>query len=111
MSIPKDLLDQARKLANSDPKKPKQANLRRAASSSYYALFHFLSEESVKIFVGAGQQDRMRRDLARRAVAHTRLKDVCLEFQKPTPRKLLQPYWVSSGVLHNPDLASSSAKT
>jgi hypothetical protein len=86
MSVPADLLTQARSLATSDPKKPKQANLRRAVSSAYYALFHFLSEEAARSFVGAGPQDRVRRDLARRAVAHTRLKDVCQEFLKPTPR-------------------------
>jgi hypothetical protein len=46
----------------------------------------------------------MRRDLARRAVAHTRLKDVCQEFLKPTPRKLLQAYWIPAGIPNNSDL-------
>lgn len=101
MSIPADLLVQARSLATSDNKKPKQANLRRAVSSSYYALFHFLSEEATRLFVGSRPQDRMRRDLARRAVAHTRLKDVCQEFLKPTPRKLLQIYWIPAGIPGN----------
>lgn len=104
MSIPVDLLDQARTLAKSDPKKPKQANLRRSVSSAYYALFHFLSEEAAKGFIGASHQDKMRRDLARRAIAHARLKEVCGEFLKPTPRKLLQPYWTSSGIAGDRDL-------
>ena len=51
-----DLLAQARSLATSDAKKPKQANLRRAISSAYYALFHFLCEEVTKTFVGAGSR-------------------------------------------------------
>jgi uncharacterized protein (UPF0332 family) len=106
MSISADLLAQARSLATSDPKKPKQANLRRAVSSAYYALFHFLSEEAAKNFVGAGPQVRMRRDLARRAVAHTRLKDVCQEFLKPTPRDLLKPYWAPAGIRGNNDIAT-----
>lgn len=42
-----DLLQQARQLATLDLKKPKQANLRRAVSSTYYAIFHFLVRESV----------------------------------------------------------------
>ena len=106
MSIPADLLVQARSLATSDAKKPKQANLRRGVSSAYYALFHFLSEEAARIFVGASPQNRMRRDLARRAVAHTRVKDVCQEFLKPTPRNLLQPYWISAGIPNNNDLVT-----
>lgn len=106
MSIPADLLVQARNLATSDTKKPKQANLRRAVSSAYYALFHFISEESAKIVVGSGPQARMRRDLARRAVAHTRLKEVCQEFLKPTPRNLLKPYWPATGTPGNADIST-----
>ena len=41
-----DLLEQARILAKLDVKKPKQANLRRAVSSAYYAVFHFLVHEA-----------------------------------------------------------------
>lgn len=106
MSIPTDLLTQARSLATSDSNKPKQANLRRAVSSAYYALFHFLSEESARLFVGAGSQDKMRRDLARRAVAHTRLKDVCQEFLKTTPKDLLKPYWPANGTPGNIDMVA-----
>ncbi len=106
MGVPADLLTQARSLATCDSKKPKQANLRRAVSSAYYALFHFLSEEAVRLFVGAGSQDRMRRDLARRTIAHARLKEVCVEFQKAIPRDLLKPYWVRAGIKENNDLAT-----
>lgn len=104
MSLPSDLLDQARTLAMFDAKKPKQANLRRSLSSAYYALFHFLSDESVKNFIGAGQQNRMHRDLARRAIAHTRLKDVCQEFLKQTPKDILKPYWQISRIPEKTDL-------
>jgi hypothetical protein len=38
----KDLLDQAVSLATLDARKPKQANVRRAISSTYYDLFHLL---------------------------------------------------------------------
>jgi hypothetical protein len=48
MSYPNDLLEQARHLANREPKRPKQASLRRAVSTAYYALFHLLSIELAK---------------------------------------------------------------
>ena len=48
----KDLLDQAVSLAKLDAKKPKQANLRRAVSSTYYALFHLLVDEACRIQIG-----------------------------------------------------------
>jgi uncharacterized protein (UPF0332 family) len=37
-----DLLDQALMLVHKEPRKPKQASLRRAISTAYYALFHLL---------------------------------------------------------------------
>jgi uncharacterized protein (UPF0332 family) len=48
MPFPQDLLEQARHLANREPKRPKQASLRRAVSTAYYALFHLLSIETAK---------------------------------------------------------------
>jgi uncharacterized protein (UPF0332 family) len=46
--FPNDLLEQAHHLANREPKRPKQASLRRAVSTAYYALFHLLSTETSK---------------------------------------------------------------
>ena len=43
MSLPEDLLEQAVHLATLDARRPKQANLRRAVSTAYYALFHLLT--------------------------------------------------------------------
>ncbi len=48
MAYPEDLLEQAMHLAQREPKRPKQASLRRAVSSAYYALFHLLISETVK---------------------------------------------------------------
>ena len=42
-----DLLQQALQLIHNEPRKPKQASLRRAVSTAYYALFHMLISESV----------------------------------------------------------------
>jgi uncharacterized protein (UPF0332 family) len=42
-----DLLAQALGLVHREPKNPKQASLRRAVSTAYYALFHLLISEAV----------------------------------------------------------------
>ena len=41
-----DLLEQARHLANRERKNPRQASLRRAVSTAYYALFRLLISEA-----------------------------------------------------------------
>ena len=47
MAYHDDLLEQAIQLVHKEPKNPKQASLRRAVSTAYYALFHLLINESV----------------------------------------------------------------
>lgn len=44
----------ARKLANASPKKPRQADLRRAISTAYYALFHAMAKDAADMLVGVG---------------------------------------------------------
>lgn len=48
MAFPEDLLEQAQHLARRELKRPKQASLRRAVSTAYYALFHMLIAEAVR---------------------------------------------------------------
>jgi uncharacterized protein (UPF0332 family) len=48
MAFPDDLLEQAQHLAQREPKVPKQASLRRAVSTAYYAPFHLLITETTK---------------------------------------------------------------
>ncbi len=50
MSLHRDLLEQAEKLARIDPRRPKQASLRRSVSASYYALFHLLTSEASGLY-------------------------------------------------------------
>lgn len=45
MPLAEELLEHARLLANLDPRTTSQANIRRAVSAAYYALFHLLSAE------------------------------------------------------------------
>lgn len=46
MPLPNDLLEQAQFLVQREPGKPKQASLRRAVSTAYYAAFHLLGWEA-----------------------------------------------------------------
>jgi uncharacterized protein (UPF0332 family) len=46
MAYPDQLLEQAKHLANREKKRPRQASLRRAVSTAYYALFHLLIHEA-----------------------------------------------------------------
>jgi uncharacterized protein (UPF0332 family) len=75
MSLTIDLLEQARHLARRERGKPKQASLRRALSSAYYALFHLLSEEAAAQSVPASVG--MLRPITRRAINHSDLRKVC----------------------------------
>ena len=52
MSLHADLLVQAEELARRDARRPRQANLRRAISSAYYALFHLLASEASALYAG-----------------------------------------------------------
>jgi hypothetical protein len=46
MAFPDDLLELAQDLAKLRPESPRQASLRRAVSTAYYALFHLLISEA-----------------------------------------------------------------
>jgi hypothetical protein len=64
MSLHHDLLEQAEHLARREKLRPKQASLRRAISSAYYALFHLLVDAATR-FIATGSRDGLRRQLAR----------------------------------------------
>jgi uncharacterized protein (UPF0332 family) len=77
MSFPEDLLQQAYDLAAKEPGEPKQASLRRAVSTAYYALFHLLIDEAV----GKWAVERQRSRLAR-TFEHDGMKRKCAEVVK-----------------------------
>lgn len=56
MAYHDDLLAQALMLVNKEPRKPKQASLRRSVSTAYYALFHLLISEAVSNWKHADQR-------------------------------------------------------
>jgi uncharacterized protein (UPF0332 family) len=49
------LIVTARKLAKASPTKPRQAEVRRAVSTAYYALFHALAKNAADVLVGVGR--------------------------------------------------------
>jgi uncharacterized protein (UPF0332 family) len=72
MPFPDHLLEQAQLLANLDKKRPRQASLRRAVSTAYYALFHLLTTAAVANW----KKPRQRAALAR-TFEHRKMKDAC----------------------------------
>jgi uncharacterized protein (UPF0332 family) len=56
MALADDLLEQARHLANREPKRTKQASLRRAVSAAYYAVFHLLVSAGMANWKGVLQR-------------------------------------------------------
>ncbi|MCE9556098.1 MAG: hypothetical protein K8T91_22345 [Planctomycetes bacterium] len=80
MSLHKDLLRQAERLARLDAKKPKQANLRRAVSSVYYALFHFAVDEACRVAIGSQHDQTPFRQILARAFVHGTMSQACTSF-------------------------------
>jgi hypothetical protein len=85
--VHKDLLEQARRLATLDVKKPKQANLRRAISAAYYAAFHLLIDEACRVQLGAQHNQAPFRQVLGRAFAHGVMKETCKSFAGGTLKK------------------------
>lgn len=89
MPYPNDLLEQARHLANREPKRPRQASLRRAVSTAYYALFHLLGIELAKNWKRAAERSTLARMLDHGTMAKvcdTKSKNLTTYFsQRPAP--------------------------
>ena len=69
MPFAQDLPEQSHHLANREPRRPRQASLRRAVSTAYYALFHLLIQEATRNWRKAPQ-----RALLARAFEHGRMR-------------------------------------
>lgn len=76
---PGDLIAVARLLIEGSNGKPSQAALRRAVSTTYYALFHLLAQTGADLFVGgpgAKRSDQAWRQVYR-ALEHGKAKNAC----------------------------------
>lgn len=96
---PDHLLDQAERLtAPSGVGAPRQADLRRAISASYYGVFHAIATEAADDFVGKTQRDSSRYALVYRSIEHGRLRRVCEDIVKPTPPAKYAKYVPTGGL-------------
>jgi uncharacterized protein (UPF0332 family) len=77
MAFAEDLLEQSHHLAHRDTGTAKQASLRRAVSTAYYALFHLLIDDAV----GHWAVERQRGVLAR-TFDHSKMRGVCDDLLK-----------------------------
>ena len=75
MALADDLLSQAQFLAERNPASPVQADLRRAVSTAYYALFHLLIADSTERI--APPTPTVLAAKIGRAFAHSEMKQVC----------------------------------
>lgn len=75
-----DLLEQAIRLAELDPQKPRQANLRRAVSAAYYGLFHSLVDAACRVILGSQHSQIAYRQVLGRAFTHGAMKQACVSF-------------------------------
>jgi hypothetical protein len=87
VALQHDLLRQARSLAYHEPKKPKQASLRRAVSTAYYCLFHLLTAEAAVRLISGANRNALR-GVVRRAFEHNLMKEACIEIRKPNGGRL-----------------------
>ena len=94
----KDLLVQADQLLKADPKKPKQANVRRAVSAAYYALFHFLIEEATLLVVNTGFSSKPLRQIVARAFTHTAMNEASKSFKSRNLPELYDTLLTSSPI-------------
>jgi hypothetical protein len=98
MSLHSDLLRQARQPAHLEPRRPRQASLRRAVSTAYYALFHLLIHEATTTLIAAP----VVRGRFSRAFDHGDMKAASKDFATATTAKQLAK--LTGGVAIPPDL-------
>jgi len=90
LALADDLLTQAKHLARREPNRPKQASLRRAVSTAYYALFHLLASDGARKLAPA-QPDRLRARV-QRAFDHRTMKEVCAKYGLAASASNLPPH-------------------
>jgi uncharacterized protein (UPF0332 family) len=82
----KTLLDQANRLARREKRKPKQASLRRAVSTAYYALFHLLIAEAVANWKRPDQRAKLARVFEHRRMKQASAKVLSEDFSGQDPQ-------------------------
>lgn len=94
---PDHLFEQATKLITIQAGSPRQVDIRRAISASYYAMFHAIIAAAADQFIGVTNRDTSRYGLVYRSVSHAWLRDLCREVQKPTLSNRFKPHAPGNG--------------
>lgn len=95
---PDHLLDQAaRLLIPARPGFRRQADLKRAISAAYYAVFHSVLRAVADEFVGAKQRRSARYALVYRSIDHRTLREVAVEAGKKRASQRYAPYVPEGG--------------
>jgi hypothetical protein len=95
---PDHLLDQADRLASPIAGgAPRQVDLRRAISTSYYAVFHGILTAAADDFIGRSLRKSERYALLYRSVDHKALRALCEDVPKPTLPAKYAPYAPKGG--------------
>jgi uncharacterized protein (UPF0332 family) len=96
---PDHLIDQAERLtATTSSGPPRQADLRRAISTAYYAVFHAVAKEAADQLVARTQRDTPRYQQVYKSIEHKRLRNVCEDLAKSTPPTKYARYLPASGL-------------
>lgn len=98
---PEHLFEQADRLITRRHGPPRQVDIRRAISASYYGLFHAIVTAAADQVIGATNRGRSRYGLVYRSVDHRWLRDLCREVQKPTLSNKFKPYEPRNGFGQN----------
>jgi hypothetical protein len=96
---PQHFLEQAQLLLDLD--KRSQANLRRATSTAYYALFHLLIQEACAFHVGRGRDKRFMRAALARAFGHEEMKRASKSFASGTLPEQIEAALNGAGALYS----------
>ena len=81
------LLRQAEELTGSGRGQPRNADLRRATSAAYYALFHRIALDAATVVLPGGSDREVRH--AARYLSHASIRQVCAWISGETPPKHL----------------------
>ena len=81
---PRDLIKESRDLVKASNGRPRQANLLRATSTAYYALFHALAGSCADLLIGGPGSSRSARAWHQvyRALEHSFCKNACVDHRK-----------------------------
>jgi hypothetical protein len=94
---PEHLFEQADLLITARAGRPRQADIRRAISATYYGLFHAAVTAAADQVVGATNRAKSRYGLVYRSIDHKSLRDLCEAIKKPNLPDKYKPYAPQGG--------------